>query len=420
MLIAALLVLVMFASCITECFAAEMKVCGDPNTPKPEVSAESALLYSIDLDENIYEKNINDRHDPYSVTKLMTAYLAAQKLDMNSTVTISKAAADDDPEGSSMNLVEGEVVTVENLMYGALLLSGNDAAYALGELTSGSMDSFVKLMNDTAKEWGCEDTHFVNPSGWKNSDHYTTANDLLIIARHALADETVRRIAFTRKYTMPATNKYKERVMKNHVTLTKQSDSGVLGGKTGFWEEDDASVVVEYNKYQLSAILVLLKDGSKARTKDAQALFEYAHKATPGFVVDRKGSQVGHAWIRCAARTRAATTLDKTVHAYPKKQKKSGVKTKIKYRSGLKAPLKKGTTIGTYTVYVDGKKVASEKVLLAEDAEKGWFPSAIYISNFTTVCIIVVILLLVLLRMILRRYIMRKRRAGKKRRNMLE
>ena len=407
-LIAALLVLIILILIVSECFASEMTPCGNPKTSGPAITAESAILYSIDLDKNIYEKKINDRHDPYSVTKLMTAYLAAQKLDMDSKTTISKAAADDNPNGTTMNLIEGEVVTVENLMYGVLLLSGNDAAHALAEATSGSVDKFVKLMNATAKEWGCKDTHFANPSGWKDSNHYTTAHDLLIIAQKTLADETVRRIAFSRSYKMPATNKSEPRKMKSHVTLSKQTDSGVLGGKTGFWEEDDASVVVEYNKNQLSAILVLLKDSSKARTKDAQALFKYAHKATPGFVVNRKGAQVGHAWIRCAAKTRAATTLEKTVHAYPKKQNASAVRTKIEYRSGLKAPLKKGTRVGTYTVYVDGKQVASEKLLLAEDSEKGWLLSAIYISNFTTVCIVIALVLGAALVLIM------KHRTGKK------
>ena len=408
-LIGALLAVLMLFVIFTHGHKAAMIECGDVDATAPKITADSGVLYSVDLDEVVYSKNADSRCEPYSVTKLVTAYIAAQELDLDQTVTISKAAADDDAEGSTMFLKEGEKVTVNELLYGALMLSGNDAAYALAEATCGDVDSFVELMNDTVAEWGCNDTHFANPTGWKAKDHYTTANDLLIIAQHTLADETVFSIACTKKYKMAATNLSDVRKMENHTTLIDKKNSGVLGGKTGYWSDEDCAVALEYSKKELTAILILLGDTEDGREKDVSKLLKFAHKVTPGYIVDEAGADTGKIWVKHGKTTHVETTLAKTVRAYPEKQKAGKVKVKIHYDK-VEAPLSKGTKVGTYEVYVSGELTATRDILLAESVETGLPLSNIYISDRVGITIVLVILALALTIILLRIHNKRKRR----------
>lgn len=383
---------------------------GNPDSTPPTITAKSAILYSIDLDEVIYSKNADLKCDPYSVTKLMTAYLAAEKLDLGQEVTISKRAANDFADGSTMFLQPGEIVTVKDLLYGTLLTSGNDAAYALAETVSSSVNDFVELMNKTVAKWECNNTHFMNPSGYKAKGHYTTASDLLTIARKCLDNKIVREISFTKKYRMTETNKYKKRILKNHTVLFRKKNSGVLGGKTGFWDEGDCSVALEYCKDELRAMLIILKDTEKGRRRDAKALLNYAHEATPGFMIVDKGDEVGKVWVKHGAKTRVQTIMAGALYAYPKKQLKLRIHTKKIFNDNIIAPLKKGTVVGKMEIYVQGDKAGEENILLAEDVKLGWFPSNIYISNMVTVFIILIFVLFFSLIMVLRAINKRKRK----------
>lgn len=403
-LIAALLILM---SSIAS-FAAEMSLCGNENAKKPTIKAKAGLVYSVDTDEILYSKNPDKKMSPYSVTKLVTVYLAVKNLDMNKQVTISENAANDLVGGSTMDLVKGEKVTVRDLVFGAMILSGNDAAMALAEEVSGSEAKFVKLMNKTVAEWGCTNTHFTNPWGNKDANHYTTARDLLEISKVVLTEPTIRKIIGYKIYRMPKTNKSEARYMARHTTLANQIDSGVIGGKTGFWEKSDSSIAALYNKKQLTLIFILLGDGYKQRAKDARAMFKYAHAKTPGYVVDRKGAKTGSVWLRNGAKTRLKTELAGTLRAYPMKQQSSKVKAVKVYRQQLTAPIKKGTIVGRYEVYVDKKLVGSEAILAADTIKKGWLPSKYYISNTTTILIAIIIPLAALLIII-----MKKRKAQK-------
>lgn len=403
-IIGLLLIAVLLFLILTSGHKAQMVEFGDINAKAPDVTAKSAVLYSEDLEEVVYTKNADTRYAPYSITKLVTCYVAAQVLDKNEVIVISKNAANDDAEGSTMKLQPGEKVTADQLFHGAMILSGNDAATALAEATcDGDVDAFVDKMNDTVADWGCKDTHFVNPTGWKAAQHYTTANDLLTITKNVFADEYVHKLATTRKYKMPKTNKFEARTMKTHITLTDKKKSGVLGGKSGYWSDDDCSVSLEYNKNELTAILILLKDTEEGREDDVAALLKYAHKVTPGYIVDEAGADTGKIWVKHGKQTHVKTQLEKKVHAYPKNQRKSKVKVKIHYDKA-EAPLKKGTKVGTYEVYVSKKLVAKRNIVLSEDVETGMILSNIYISDKVGTIIVLTIAVLIAALILIRRY----------------
>ena len=406
---------------VTSSYAESMIPIGNPELEAPEVSAESAVLYSVDLEKALVSKNADKRQYPYSMTKLLTCFLAVENLDINQEVTISKSAADDIADGSTMGLEAGEKISVKDLLYGALLISGNDAAAALAEAVSGSENDFAELMNKTAEEWGCTNTHFVNASGVLDEQHYTSAEDFTIIAEHALADETIAGIIAEKKYTISKTNKHDARKITNLVLKGYGDIDGVVGGKTGTWDYGNASLVLSYKKDDLTAIIVLLKDSMPSRASDAKKLLEYASVATPGYIVAEEGDILGGIWVKHARRTRVNTMLSSDVRAYPADGATSSITTRI-VADKVSAPLSRGDRVGTYEVYVGDKLVATRDLLIAEDVETGWLPSYAYISNRCTVVILSLIAILIFLLLLIRRRNIRRReqRRAEARRRKIE
>lgn len=194
------------------------------------VSAKSAVLYQPDTKRFVYTKNSKKRLAMASTTKIMTALVAAENISsLDEAVVIDGTAAG--TEGSSAYLKCGEVVTAEELLYALLLQSANDAAVALAVHISGSVEEFATLMNERAEKMGLSDTHFVNPHGLDADGHYTTAEELALIASEALKNETVAAIASTYKKTI--VDGERQRTYVNHNKLLYLYD-GAVGVKTGF------------------------------------------------------------------------------------------------------------------------------------------------------------------------------------------
>ncbi len=394
-LLSVLLVLIMLLSS-AEAILAYTKV-GSSDAAAPEITASSAIMYSDDLEKVIYEKNASGRADPYSITKLITAYLVCERLDLNSEIIVSKNAANP-PEGSAtITLKEGETMTVENMLYGLLIASGNDAAIALGEAVSGSEEAFAELMTETAKEWGCTNTSFANASGMQDENHYTSAEDFLIIAERTFANDTIRKITGTKEYTIPATNKSDARTLKNHVTMINAADSGVVRGKTGRWTDDDCSVALQYSKNELNVTLILMGDTEDGRREDCKKLLAYAHEVTPGYKVVNKKNSVGKLWISGGKHTHIDVYAEDAAYAYPKSGKEDDIEIELIKGKNIKAPLKKGDVVGKCKISVDGKLVATRNLIVKEDVEKGWFTSAIYMSNTVAILVLIAVAACVIL-----------------------
>ncbi len=188
-------------------------------------SASSAILMDVDSGRVLYEQNADAKMLIASTTKILTALVAIREGDLNDVVTVSREAAY--TEGSSMCLKVGEKLTLETLLYGLLLCSGNDAAVAIAEHISGSQEDFAKLMNATAREIGMEHSSFANPNGLDHEDHYSTARDMARLACAAVENETLVRMASTRSVTIGG------RTMTNHNKLLNQIE-GCIGLKTGY------------------------------------------------------------------------------------------------------------------------------------------------------------------------------------------
>lgn len=356
------------------------------DSSEPSISGESAIVYCENTGEIIYSKNENARMKPYSITKLLTALLAVRNLPMDQMVTVSAEAAAQG--GSTIYLQEGEEISVEDLLYGALIASGNDAAYALAEAVSGTVADFVELMNTTAKNIGCTDTHFDNPSGLSNDidSHYTTALDFLSIAKLAFSDETVTEIAGTEEYTIEATNVSEERELEEHTELLEDSSNGVIAAKTGYWDDGNCTIAAAYEKDGLRLIIIVLGDNIDDRAEDVLTLIEYAEENIQGVTVIEEGDSAGNVRVRHGAVTRVEAFAAEDGIAYlPVGGSESLINGEAVFDDDLTAPVKEGDVVGTYRIFVAGELVNEVELIAGEDIEEGWVLSYFGISNRATI-----------------------------------
>lgn len=221
----------------------------------PQVSAESAILIETSTASIVGMKNADQRMPMASTTKIMTALVAIEHGNIAKTVSISPGAVG--VEGSSVYLYEGERLTLEDLIYAMMLESANDAAAAIAIEVGGSLEGFAEMMNQKAKELGLKNTHFTNPHGLDNEEHYTTARDLATIALAAMQNETFKSIVSTYKRTIPLNETEGVRLLINHNKLLK-GYNGAVGIKTGYTKKSGRCLVSAAEKDGVGFICVTL------------------------------------------------------------------------------------------------------------------------------------------------------------------
>ncbi len=248
----------------------------------PGVYAESAIIMEASTGLILYEKNIDAKRYPASITKIMTALLAIENSNLGDTVTFSRNAVFDvDLDSSRIGIDVGEKLTMQQCLYGTLLESANEVTYAIAEHVSGSVDAFAKLMNEKAASLGCTNTHFANPHGLHNENHYTTARDMALITREAMKNDTFRKIFGARTYQIPPTNIQSEtRYLRNHHKFVLRQEyryDDCIGGKTGYTSNSKFTLVSVAKRGDLELICVIMKDDSTSHQyNDTAKLFDYA------------------------------------------------------------------------------------------------------------------------------------------------
>ena len=227
------------------------------------VSAQSAILIEQSSGRVLYENNADEERLIASITKIMTAVVALEHGELSARYQVTSA---DMVEGSSMYLQVGEELTLEELLYGLMLVSGNDAALAVAHCVSGEIEDFVALMNDTARALGMTHTSFANPNGLDADSHYSSARDMARLTAYALENEIFRRIVSTEYVTIG------ERYLKNHNKLLSLYE-GCLGVKTGYTKAAGRTLVCAAQRDGMELICVTLKDGND--WNDHTALFDF-------------------------------------------------------------------------------------------------------------------------------------------------
>lgn len=399
----------------------------------PDITGSAAYVYCATTEEVLWKKNASKQYNLASITKLMTCLLAAEKLDLAEEVTITQAATEVIKTESFV--YAGEKIKAEDLVYAALLASANDAAKALAITVSGSEKKFVKLMNQKAKELGCKNTRFVTSSGVYNKNHYSSAEDIVKIARAAFANPDVLRIAKVAEYTVPATNKTDAVTLKTTNLFLKGGEAdtgngkikikkykGMVAGKTGTTNVNRTTMVVLCKIDGFDIYAVILDSTLQQRYRDIKKLLDYAKATLSPYKAFESGQSFESAKLKGGAtnRVNALASADGLINL-PEGASASLVTTQVSFDADLQAPIKKGQVIGKAAVYLADEKIREIDLTAAEDVKEGWFLSRFGITNLQTVIlffVLAVILAFCILILVLRTINKRKRKAARQRRLM--
>ena len=384
---------------------------------EPTLTAKSAIVYCENTGEVVYTKDEELKLDPYSTTKLMTALVTIMNTPLDRKVKVSEKAVSQG--GTTAGFKAGETVTVEQLLYGLLVQSGNDAAYALAETVAGNQQDFVKMMNRTAGNIGCKNTKFTTAAGYRNSGNYTTAEDMMMITKVVMDNETIRTVAGTEQYLMKPTDMSGVRSFKSDVF---RIDDSVYAGKTGYWE-NDAAVVSGCDVNGLNLYVVVLGDTRDGYTSDVKALIKYSQDKIEGVLAVKGGEKVGSVHIKRGEITKLDVFTAYDGYAYiPTEGSKSLIKTDISIDEDVKAPLKSGDQVGTYKISVGNELVNEIPIIVKEDVAEGWPTSYLGISNRTALImgIVLAVLAAILLIIFIVRIVHRIRKRRERKRKIIE
>lgn len=354
----------------------------------PATNAEAALLISPDSGMVLYEKNADERRYPASTTKIMTALLVLENVaDLNETVTAQASDFETlEADSSSAGIKEGETVTVEDLLYGLMLPSGNEAAYMLARHVAGSYEAFVDMMNKRAEELGCTGTHFVNPCGLHDDNHYTTARDLYKIAYAAMQDETFADIADTVQWNMSKTNMQEERkvLTTNQLIFSSYQPWAYAyckGIKTGNTSQAGNCFVgyAEYGDAKLYSVVMGCDSSSleysniPASFTDTKALFEWGFQSFTSKTLARQGDTVGSVNVRLSTDTDqlVLTVKNDLVSLLPADLDVEDLgEPQITAPESVNAPIKAGDVIGSATYSYNGTTYGTVELVALSDVER--------------------------------------------------
>ena len=253
----------------------------DSTSSELTLTAESAILMDATTGKILYEKNSRTKQYPASITKLMTILLALEHGSLEDEITFSHDAVFSiEPGSAHIAIQEGEILTLEQVLYGIILRSANECANAAAEYVDGSMEKFAEHMTARAKELGCEITNFVNANGLFDENHYTSAYDMALIAQELLKNETYRSMMSNTYYLIPPTNKQPEErpLHGQHQMLNENSlyyYEPAEGGKTGYTVEAQNTLVTYAKQGDTELIAVVLKCNGAQHYVDTKTLFEY-------------------------------------------------------------------------------------------------------------------------------------------------
>ncbi len=390
----------------------------------PEVSTASVVLADAESGQVLFAKNEEQRAYPASTTKIMVALLALENLQLDELVTATPSALSLLPPGhTNMGLKAGEQLTVRQLLYGLMLSSAGDAANVLGERISGSVDEFVKLMNRRALELGMTSTNFVNASGAHDEHHYTTAANMVILAREVMKNETFREIVGTDLYIISPTEQYpEERRLSNtnHLVSTRRTAKYyyryATGIKTGFTNAAKLCLVSSAEKNGVSLICVALgadtEENEMMDFVDTINLFEYGFQNFKRTPIVEKNSIVAQAPIKSAkgAKQILLEAGSDISRLYKADEEVGKIEHTDTIQEKIKAPIKKGDVLGTAEYFVDSVSVG--KVDLVADKDYAYDPVKNILNVILSILPFLYIPFLIFFAVIfiLRQYNYRKRR----------
>lgn len=386
----------------------------------PDINAEAAIVVEANTKQVVYAKNTDKRMYPASTTKIMTALLAYEYGNLDDVITASSTAVNHSSlvsGGSTVGIVAGEQLTLRELLYCLLLPSANEVACILAEYVAGNVEDFVTLMNEKAKELGCTDTHFANPHGLTNENHYTTAHDMYCIAYEFAKQEELMEIANTTSITIEATNKSEERVLTttNHLISTRTKTDYIYeyarGIKTGYTSAAKHCLVSTAQNNGLYFICIVLGcpvAGTETVTSftDSKSLYQWAFKTFELKTIVKKGTAVTEAYVSLSDdKDSVVLETDRDITVLLQKEDYDESLLQIvppETVVSLTAPVDKGAAVATAHVYYNGIDYGEVGLVTATSAklsefmdvsEKSvtFFKSTLFITILVSIGVIFVI-----------------------------
>lgn len=355
---------------------------GTVQMPTIDIDAKASILVNAETGEIIHADNEREQLYPASCTKIMTALLVLETCGLDDVVTMQEDDFTDVNNGASnAGLKIGEQITVENLLYCLLLPSGNEAANALARTAGGSVDKFVQMMNDRAKELGCVNTHFVNPNGLHNDDHYSCAYDLYLIAQQAMQNSTFATVVNTAQKKLPATNKNEERIIytTNHLILSSYSSiyyDNCYGIKTGHTSQAGYCLVsyAKQSGYTYYSVVLGAEDGEEyaGSFTETKRMFEWAFDNFRIQTATAAGAAVTECPVRLARGSDHVTlvTANDVPVLVPKGLDMSEMDVEISVEDSYDAPIAKGEKLGTVTYSYEGMECATADLISLTEVKR--------------------------------------------------
>ena len=384
-----------------------------------ETVSKAVYLENLDVGTVVYEKNSDQKMYPASTTKIMTFIVTAENVsDWDSTyVTIKQDVIDGlDPESTVMGLAShvGEKVSVKDLLYGLMLPSGNDAALVLADYIGGSVSGFAEKMNAKAAELGCTNTHFSNPHGLSDSNHYSTAHDMALIAKHAMTISGFMEVCNTVYYTPDGF----DTLHNTNYMIDRDAEGGMYyyeytkGIKTGYLDEAGKCLVTSADKDGKKYLCVCLgadysfEENVNYAMLDTSKLYNWAYENLSVQTVYSPSDSLASVDVKNSENGKKLSAVpEKAISALlPNNYDKNKLKVTVNCPEQVEAPVKKGDVLGTVSVKYEDLELGETKLLAAEDVASKASPVEEFISENKTPVIILaaalvlaVILLIVLL-----------------------
>ncbi len=328
----------------------------------PSVSAQSALVMEAGSKRVLFEKSGQTRLPMASTTKIITAMVALEQGKLTDKIKVSSTAAG--VEGSSMYLEAGEIMTLEELLYGLMLSSGNDAAVAIAE-HFGGIEKFVAMMNQKAEELGAKNTHFENPNGLPHENHVSTAYDMALLTAHGLANPDFSQIVSTKSYSIAGEGKSYPRTLSNHNKLLRMMED-CIGVKTGFTKAAGRCLVSAAKRNGMTLICVTLN--APDDWSDHMLLYNHAYTTYRLSPILRAGLPLGIIPVEKSDTASLPLTVAKDV-SYPLSAEESYT-TELSIAPPLTAPVGSGSDAGTAVIRLSNGTDITVPLVTAESAAR--------------------------------------------------
>ncbi len=350
-------------------------------------NAKSGIIMEPTTNKVIFEKNSHERLEPASMTKMMTLLLTFEALDngkisLDDMVHISKVAAA--MGGSQMFLEENSNIRLEEIIKGVSIASANDGAVALAEYIGGSVENFVNMMNQKIADLGLTDTHFANPHGLHADNHYSSAYDMAIIAANLISHEKI--LEYTSIYEDYFNKPDGSRTWLVNTNKLTRYYEGVDGLKTGYTKEAGYCLTATAKKNNIRYITVLMGEPtSDLRSSETTSMLNYAFNSFKLNTIISKSQELGTVYIDKSKEKTVKIVTKKDITELISKEKDSPNYTYNLKIDKLKAPLKKGTKVGTIEILDnEGLIVREEEVTIESDITKSSFIGMV-LENFLTI-----------------------------------